>query len=251
MWDFGKSRLILGTARYPSPAILAQCIEAAKVEVVTVSLRRECRGEGFWDIIKELPVKILPNTAGCRSAKEAVTFAEMAREIFETNWIKVEVTGDEYTLQPHPIELIEACKILLEKGFTIFPYCTEDLVIAQQLIDYGCEVLMPWGAPIGSGRGLDNIQGLKTLRRRFLEATLIVDAGIGAPSHACQVMEMGYDGVLLNTAVAVADDPVTMARAFANAVKAGREAFEAGVMFKRDLAMSSTPVIGTPFTMSR
>lgn len=247
MWIFGDSRLIIGTARYPSPDILAKCIEVANVEVVTVSLRRECNGEGFWNIIRDLPVKVLPNTAGCRSATEAVTLAEMARELFNTNWIKVEVTGDEYTLQPHPLELIKACEELVKRGFTVFPYCTDDLVIAEKLVDCGCAALMPLGAAIGSGRGLDNIQGLKTLRHRFPETTLIIDAGIGAPSHACMAMELGYDGVLLNTAIAIADDPVLMARAFARAVLGGREGREAGLMPKRNFATPSTPVLGTPF----
>ena len=147
MGILSKSRLIIGSARYPSPAVLESAIRRSGVDIVTVSLRRETRGEGFWDIIKELPVKVLPNTAGSYSVQEAVTVAEMAREIFETNWIKVEVLGDTHTLQPHPIELIKASEELIKRGFEVFPYTTDDLVIAQRLVDVGCRILMPWASP--------------------------------------------------------------------------------------------------------
>lgn len=247
MWDLGKNRLILGTSRYPSPAILEQAILRSKVDVVTVSLRREVQGGGFWDIIKALPVKVLPNTAGCHSAKEAITFAEMAREIFDTDWVKLEVTGDTYTLQPHPIELVKAAEELVKRGFRVFPYTTEDLVIARQLIDVGCNIIMPWVSPIGTGRGIANPYALKTLRTRFPDVTMIVDAGIGTPSQACQAMEMGMDGVILNSAVALAQDPPAMAEAFAQAIHSGLTASQAGLMPTRDLAEPSTPVIGTPF----
>ncbi len=168
----------------------------------------------------------------------------MAREVFETEWIKLEVIADPETLQPDPFGLVEAARVLSEDGFKVLPYCTEDLAVAEQLLAAGCKVLMPWGAPIGSARGLNNVYGLRVLRARFPEIPLIVDAGLGVPSHAAQALELGYDGVLLNTAVARADDPVTMARAFAMAVDAGRLAFEAGPMAARDMAAPSTPTVG-------
>jgi thiazole synthase len=246
------SRLLIGTAQYPSPAILATAIKAAKAEVVTVSLRRESgagrAGENFWALIRELGVRVLPNTAGCRTVKEAVTTAQMAREVFDTSWIKLEVIGEEDTLQPDVFGLVEAAAILARDGFQVFPYTTEDLVVAEKLLGAGCEVLMPWGAPIGSGRGLNNPYGLKALRAHFPDTPLVIDAGIGAPSHAAAAMELGYDAILLNTAIAKAGDPVAMARAFALAVEAGRHGFRADPMQPRDMAAPSTPVIGRPFS---
>ncbi|WP_036264386.1 thiazole synthase [Methylocapsa aurea] len=246
------SRLLVGTAQYPSPAILATAIKAAKAEVVTVSLRRESgagrAGENFWALIRELGVRVLPNTAGCRTVKEAVTTAQMAREVFDTSWIKLEVIGEEDTLQPDVFGLVEAAAILARDGFQVFPYTTEDLVVAEKLLGAGCEVLMPWGAPIGSGRGLNNPYGLKALRAHFPGTPLVIDAGIGAPSHAAAAMELGYDAILLNTAIAKAGDPVAMARAFALAVEAGRLGFRADPMQPRDMAAPSTPVIGRPFS---
>ncbi len=246
------SRLLVGTAQYPSPAILADAIKAAGAEVVTVSLRRESgagrAGESFWSLIRGLGVKVLPNTAGCRTVKEAVTTAEMAREVFGTPWIKLEVIGEDDTLQPDVFGLVEAATILSREGFQVFPYTTEDLVVAEKLIGAGCEVLMPWGAPIGSGRGLNNVFGLKALRAHFPGVPLVVDAGIGTPAHAAAAMELGYDAVLLNTAIAKAGDPVAMAKAFALAVEAGRLAWAAGPMEPRDMAAPSTPVLGRAFT---
>ncbi len=245
------SRLLLGTARYPSPAILAEAIRACGTEIVTVSLRREAggsrAGEGFWGLIRDLGVKVLPNTAGCRTVKEAVATARMAREIFQTDWIKLEVIGHEDTLQPDLFGLVEAARILADEGFRVFPYTTEDLVAAEKLLDAGCKLLMPWAAPIGSGRGINNLFGLRALRAHFPGVPLIVDAGLGAPSHAAAVMELGYDAVLLNTAVALAGDPPRMARAFARAVEAGREGFRAQPMTPRDMAEPSTPALGRPF----
>ncbi len=246
-----SSRLLLGTALYPSPAVMEEAIRVSGAQVVTVSLRREAAGaragDAFWRIIRSLGLAILPNTAGCRTVKEAVTTAQLARELFDTPWIKLEVVGDDETLQPDVVGLVEAARILLADGFEVFPYCTEDLTIATRLVEAGCRVVMPWAAPIGSGQGLTNKGGLRTLRARFPDITLIVDAGLGAPSHAAEAMELGYDGVLLNTAVARADDPVRMARAFGLAIEAGRLAHEAGLMPPRDFATPSTPVVGTPF----
>ncbi|MEM6407979.1 MAG: thiazole synthase [Pseudomonadota bacterium] len=243
--------LMLGTAQYPSPAILAEAFKRSAASVATVSLRRESgqdrAGQDFWALIKELGVHILPNTAGCHSVKEAVTTAHMAREVFDTKWIKLEVIGEEDTLQPDVFGLVEAARILSEDGFQVFPYTTEDLVVAGKLLDAGCEVLMPWGAPIGSGQGLNNIFGLRALRAHFPEVPLVIDAGLGLPSQAAQAMELGYDAVLLNTAVAKAGDPAEMAEAFAMAVRAGQLAAKADPMEPRDMAEPSTPVIGKAF----
>jgi thiazole synthase len=173
----------------------------------------------------------------------------MARELFETNFVKLEVIGDELNLQPDPFGLVEAAVELVRLGFQVLPYCTEDWVLCRRLIDAGCVVLMPWAAPIGTGQGPRNPRGLRELRERVPETTLIVDAGIGLPSHACQVMEWGFDGVLLNTAVSRALDPVRMASAFADAVRSGRSAFLAGPMNAQEFAVASTPEIGRPFTL--
>jgi len=215
---------------------------------VTVSLRREAGaergGQSFWSIIRSLGVNVLPNTAGCHSVKEAVTTAHMAREMFDTPWIKLEVIRDDETLQPDVFGLVEAARVLNEEGFEVFPYTTEDLAVADRLVDAGCRVLMPWGAPIGSARGLNNVYGLKALRAHFPDLPLVVDAGLGVPSHAAAAMELGYDAVLLNTAVAEAGDPVAMARAFSMAIEAGRLAFAAKPLEPRDMAVPSTPVLG-------
>jgi thiazole synthase len=245
------SRLLLGTAQYPSPAAFKRAVEASSAEIATVSLRRESArvraSQGFWELIEQLGVRVLPNTAGCRTAKEAVATAEMARELFDTPWIKLEVIANDDTLQPELLGLIEASSVLVSAGFKVLPYTTEDLSVAERLVAAGCTVLMPWASPIGSARGLVNRDGLKTLRAYFPETTLIIDAGIGAPSQAAEAMELGYDAVLLNTAIAKAGDPVKMAEAFARAVEAGRLGFEAGLIEPRDMASPSTPVAGTPF----
>ena len=242
------SRLLLGTSQYPSPAILAEAVKASGAEIVTVSLRREGarvkEGQGFWRLIRELGVSVLPNTAGCHTAKEAITTAQMAREIFDTPWIKLEVIGEADTLQPDVFGLVEAARELCADGFEVFPYTTEDLVVAERLLEAGCRVLMPWGAPIGSGQGLNNPFGLRAMRAHFPDTPLVVDAGIGLPSHACAAMELDYDAVLLNTAVAKAGDPVAMARAMARAIEAGRDGYLAAPMPARDMAAPSTPVLG-------
>ncbi|MDO8903590.1 thiazole synthase [Hydrogenophaga sp.] len=249
-----QSRFLLGTAGYPSPRVLADSIAASGTQVVTVGLKRTLAAggdNGFIEIIrtamKERGAHLLPNTAGCRTAREAVTLAHMARELYGTHWIKLEVVGDEHTLQPDPWGTVEAAAQLTRDGFAVFPYCTDDLVTCQRLLDAGCEVLMPWGAPIGSGQGLINPFALRTLRARLPGVPLVVDAGIGAPSHAAAAMELGFDAVLLNSAVSQAVDPVGMARAFGLAVESGRSAFEAGVMAPQDMAVASTPVGGHPF----
>ena len=246
------SRLLLGTARYPSPDVLEAAVRRARPAMLTASLRRQTAapgagGEddnGFWRLLKRLGVPVLPNTAGCHGVQEVIATAQMARELFDTPWIKLELIGDADTLQPDVFGLVEAARILSEEGFEVFPYTTEDLVVAERLVEAGCQVLMPWGAPIGSARGLNNVYGLRSMRAHFPDIPLVVDAGLGVPSHAAAAMELGYDAVLLNTAVAEAGDPVEMARAFALGVEAGRAAYLARPMEPRDMAVPSTPVIG-------
>lgn len=245
------SRLLLGSALYPSPEIFQRSVKASGAQIVTVSVRREAAreraGQDFWRLVQALGVRVLPNTAGCRTPKEAINTALMARELFETPWVKLEVIANDDTLQPDLFGLVEAAGVLSREGFQVFPYTTEDLSAAERLLTAGCEVLMPWGAPIGSGQGLANRAALRTMRAYFPATPLVVDAGIGAPSHAAAAMELGYDAVLLNTAVAKAGDPAVMAAAFAKAIEAGRAGFEAGLMPMRDMAVPSTPVAGTPF----
>ncbi len=246
------SRVLLGTARYPSLQALTDSVAAAQPGMLTVALRRQISGTGdvnagFFDVLKQGTVPLLPNTAGCHSVREAVNTALMAREVFATDWIKLELIGDDYTLQPDPLGLVEAATQLIREGFKVLPYCTEDLVVGRKLLDVGCQALMPWGAPIGTGKGIVNPYGLRMLRERLPDVPLIVDAGLGLPSHACQVMEWGFDGVLLNTAVSQATFPARMAGAFAAATQAGRTAWLAGPMPERDTAHPSTAVVGTPF----
>ncbi|MBP1876674.1 thiazole synthase [Ensifer adhaerens] len=242
------TRLLLGTAGYPSPAVLSDAVRASETQIVTVSLRRETAGGkgggAFFELIRDLGTKILPNTAGCHTTKEAVLTAKMAREVFKTNWIKLEVIGNHDTLQPDVFALVEAARILSNEGFEVFPYTTDDLVVAERLLEAGCRVLMPWCAPIGSAMGPQNLSALRSMRAHFPDVPLIVDAGIGRPSHATTVMELGFDAVLLNTAVAGAGNPAVMALGFAKAIEAGRLAFEAGMLEPRDMAVPSTPVIG-------
>lgn len=249
------SRLLIGTARYPSLPVMQEAVKVSGAEIVTVSVRRENAGgkdgDAFWNIIRELNVKVLPNTAGCYSVEDAVSTAELAREMFNTKWIKLEVLGDKATLQPDVVGTLEAAKILLKDGFEVFPYCTEDLTVARRLADAGCKVVMPWGSQIGSGKGIVHEEALKRMRSELPGMSLVIDAGLGAPSHAAKALEMGYDAVLLNTAVAGSGNPVKMAKAFAQALEAGRAAFEAGIMKPRELAQPSTPVAGTPFSNAK
>lgn len=257
-WHIGgrtlKSRFFLGTASYPSPHILQEAITASGAEVITVGLRRQLGnglgdGSDFLRIIQSTGAHLLPNTAGCHTAREAITLAHMARELLGTHWIKLEVVGDSHTLQPDPFELLTAAAQLVKDGFEVFPYCMDDLVSCRRLLDVGCNILMPWGAPIGSGQGLVNPGALRTLRARLPDVPLIVDAGIGSPADAVQAMELGLDGVLLNSAVAHAIDSVRMARAFRYGIEAGRLAYQAGIMPRQDMAIPSTPVTGYPLML--
>lgn len=250
-----NSRLLIGSALYPSPEVMKQAILASNAQVITLSLKRQNpqknSGAQIWQYIQEIVTQVngflLPNTAGCNSAKEAVTLAQMSRELFNTDWIKLEVIGDDYNLQPDPIELLTATDQLIKLGFKVLPYCTDDLVLCQRLYDLGCEVIMPWASPIGTGKGLMNPYNLETIRLRLPNATLILDAGIGKPSDACLAMEMGYDGILLNSAIALADNPKLMASAFSKALSAGEQGYVAGVMQQRQTAHPSTPTLDTPF----
>ena len=251
------SRFLLGTAGYPSPQVLADAIAASGTQIVTVGLKRQLAAagdNGFVDIIRSA-MKTHSARRGAaggvgQQAREAIQLAHMARELYGTPWVKLEVVGDEYTLQPDPVELVEAARQLSKDGFVVFPYCTDDLVTCKRLLDAGCPLLMPWGAPIGSGQGLVNPFALRLLRERLSDVPLIIDAGIGAPSHAAQALEMGFDAVLLNSAVSQASDPVRMAAAFKAAIEAGRTARLAGVMAKQDFAVATTPVAGNPFLIN-
>jgi thiazole synthase len=253
-----SSRFLLGTAGYPSPQVLESAIANSGAEILTMGIKRQAANVAhaatgsnntWWDLVRKTGKRILPNTAGCRTANEAVALSQMAREIFETNWIKLEVVGDDYTLQPDTFELVTAAKQLVDLGFEVFPYCTEDIIVAHRLVDAGCKILMPWAAPIGSGQGIVHREALIRMRDRFPNITLVVDAGIGAPSHAALAMEIGFDAVLLNSAVAQAQDPVMMAGAFRDAIRAGRAAYRAGVIPPQPFATPSTPVTGQPFTL--
>lgn len=246
-----NSRLLIGSALYPSPDIMRQSIQASGAQIVTLSLSRQNPqakgGQNFWQQIQTLGLHLLPNTAGCHSITEAVNMAKMSRELFQTDWIKLELVGDDYNLQPDPIDLVKATEILLNDGFKVLPYCTDDLVIARHLVELGCEVVMPWGSPIGTGRGIMNPYAIQAIRDRFPDITLIIDSGIGKPSHATQAMEMGMDAILLNTAIAHATQPVMMARAFAHSIEAGRLAYLSGIMTERTTASPSTPTLDEPF----
>lgn len=251
-----RSRFFLGTAGYPSPAVLQQAIASSGSQVLTVGLKRTLHAgdNGFiaqvLDAAQAQGARLLPNTAGCHSAIEAVQLARMARELYGTHWIKLEVIGDAHTLQPDPVELLAAARILVREGFTVFPYCTEDLVLGRRLLeDAGCTLLMPWAAPIGSGQGLLHLPALRTLRERLPDAVLVIDAGLGAPSQAAQALELGFDAVLLNSAVAQARDPVAMAAAFRSGVQAGRAAYRAGLMAPQAFAVPTTPVSGHAFLL--
>src|SRR5947209_3647557 len=226
-----SSRLILGTARYPSPHIMTEALEASGTQMVTLSIRRhdvtDSFGESLVNIIRRGSYKLLPNTAGCFTAKEAILTAELAREALETNWIKLEVIGDDETLFPDVVELLSAAQDLVARGFTVLPYCNDDPITCKKLEDIGCAVVMPLAAPIGSGAGIRNPYNIQIIRDT-VSIPLIIDAGIGTASDAALAMELGADAVLLNTAISCAEHPVMMARAMKLGVEAGREAYRAG-----------------------
>jgi thiazole synthase len=242
-----SSRLILGTARYPNPETMLECIAASGTEMVTVSVRRfnlnDDSTESILGLLKSGAFHILPNTAGCYTAKEAVLTAELAREALETNWIKLEVIGDDETLMPDVTELLKAASALINSGFIVMPYTNDDPVTARKLADMGCAAVMPLGAPIGSGGGIRNPANI-TIIREMLSIPVLIDAGIGTASHAALAMELGADGILLNTSISCAEHPVRMARAMKLAVEAGRSALLAGRIPERLLAERSSPIGG-------
>jgi len=243
-----RSRLMIGTGKYRSFQEMARCHEASGAEVVTVAVRRvnisDRSKESLLDYVDRKKYFILPNTAGCYNVEEAVRTARLAREALETDWVKLEVIGDQQTLYPDTSGLIEATRILVKDGFIVLPYTSDDLIVARRLIDAGASAVMPLGAPIGSGMGIQNPASLRILRELITDVPLIVDAGVGTASDACVAMELGYEGVLLNTAVAEAEDAERMARAMGLAVEAGRLAALAGRMPRRLYASASSPLAG-------
>jgi len=242
-----SSRLLLGTGGFPRLDTLARAIEASGTQLVTVALRRvdpEQRGS-VVDVIEAAGVRVLPNTAGCHTARDAVTTARLAREAFETDWVKLEVIGDERTLMPDAPALLEAAEVLVADGFVVLPYTNDDPVLAGRLQDVGCAAVMPLGSPIGSGMGICNPYNLSLVRER-VSVPLILDAGVGTASDAALAMELGCDGVLCASAIARARDPVAMARAIAGAVAAGRLAHRSGRIPRRRYAEASTPDEGSP-----
>jgi thiazole synthase len=245
--QFG-SRLVVGTGKYRSFPEMQRCHEASGAEMVTVAVRRvnltDRSKESLLDYIDRAKLFLLPNTAGCYTADDAVRTAVLAREVGLSNWIKLEVIGDEKTLFPDNAGLLEATRVLVKEGFVVLPYTNDDIVNARRLIDAGAAAVMPLAAPIGSGLGVQNENNLRILREMITEVPLIVDAGVGTASDAAIAMELGADGVLMNTAIAAADDPVRMARAMKLAVEAGRLAYEAGRMPKKLYASASSPLVG-------
>ena len=241
------SRLIVGTGKYPSHAVMVQAHEASGAEMVTVAVRRvnidDRSRESMLDFIDPARYVILPNTAGCYTADEAVRTARLAREAGMSNWVKLEVIGDERTLFPDNEALLEATRILVKEGFVVLPYTTDDPVVCRKLEDAGASAVMPLGAPIGSGLAIQNANNIRIIRE-FTRVPLVVDAGVGTASDAALAMELGADAVLMNTAIAGARDPVQMARAMRLAVEAGRQAYLAGRIPKRMYATASSPVEG-------
>jgi thiazole synthase len=242
-----ESRLIMGTGGFHNLELMGEAVTASGADLATVAMRRvdpSARGS-ILEVLEEAGCEVLPNTAGCFTARDAVTTARLAREALETNLVKLEVIGDDRTLLPDPAELLEAAETLVADGFTVLPYTSDDPVLARRLEEAGCAAVMPLGSPIGSGMGINNLYNL----RLIVEAAnvpVILDAGIGTASDAALAMEMGCDGVLLASAVSRAEDPAAMARAMRLAVEAGYEARRAGRIPKRLLAQASTPEAGLP-----
>src|SRR5919112_3427385 len=243
-----RSRLIVGTGKYRSCQEMQRCHEASGADMVTVAVRRvnvtDRSKESLIDYIDRSKILILPNTAACYTADEAIRTARLAREVGLSNWVKLEVIGDQDTLFPDNDGLLEATRVLAKEGFVVLPYTTDDLINARRLIDAGAAAVMPLGAPIGSGLGIQNLTNLRILREMITDVPLIVDAGVGTASDAAIAMELGYDGVLMNTAIAAAEDAVKMAEAMKHAVIAGRLAYLSGRMQKKLYATASSPLEG-------
>ena len=242
-----SSRLIVGTGKYPSHTVMADAHRASGADMVTVAVRRvnltDRSKESLIDYIDRERIFILPNTAGCYTADEAVRTARLGREAGLSNWVKLEVIGDERTLFPDNEQLLEATRVLVREGFVVLPYTTDDLVVCRKLEDAGAAAIMPLGAPIGSGLGIQNVNNLRILRE-FARVPLIVDAGVGTASDAALAMELGADAVLMNTAIAGAQDPVAMAEAMNLAVRGGRLAYLSGRIARKLYASASSPVEG-------
>lgn len=241
------SRLIVGTGKYKSGEETAAALAASGAEMVTVAVRRvnlDRSKESLLDFIDPKKYFLLPNTAGCYTADEAIRAARLAREVGLSDWVKIEVIGDQKTLYPDVTATIEATRVLVKEGFTVLPYTSDDPVIAQRLLDAGAAVVMPLGAPIGSGLGIQNVANLRILREIITSVPLIVDAGVGTPSDAALALELGFDAVLMNTGIAAAKNPVLMAEAMKHAVIAGRLGYCAGRMPKKLYASASSPTEG-------
>jgi thiazole synthase len=242
-----QSRLIVGTGKYKDGPETQAAIEASGAEMVTVAVRRvnlDRSSESLLDFIDSQRYFLLPNTAGCYTAEEAIRAARLGREVGLSDWVKIEVIGDQQTLYPDIQATLEATRVLVKEGFTVLPYTSDDIVFAKRLIDVGAAAVMPLGAPIGSGLGLQNTANLRILRELITEVPLIVDAGVGTASDAAVAMELGFDAVLMNTAIAQAKDPLLMAEAMQHAVLAGRQAFLAGRMPRKLYATASSPLEG-------
>jgi thiazole synthase len=243
-----RSRLLVGTGKYRTPQEMASCHEASGAEVVTVAVRRvnltDRTKESLLDYIPREKYFLLPNTAACYTADEAIRAARLGREVGLSNWVKLEVIGDPETLFPDNEGLLEATRVLTKEGFIVLPYTTDDLINARKLIDAGAAAVMPLAAPIGSGLGIQNLTNLRILREKITAVPLIVDAGVGTASDATIAMELGYDGILMNTAIAEATDAPRMAAAMNHAVQAGRLSFQAGRMPRRLYASASSPLTG-------
>jgi thiazole synthase len=243
-----SSRLILGTGKYISNELMVQSLEASGTEMVTVAVRRvnltDRSKESLLDFLDLKKYQILPNTAGCYSADEAIRTAMLAREVLDTEWLKLEVLGDERTLFPDNEGLLEATRVLVREGFIVMPYLNDDLIVARRLVDAGAVAVMPLAAPIGSGLGIQNFTNLRILREQIQDVPLIVDAGVGTASDATLAMEMGVDGILMNTGIAGARDPISMAEAMKLSVRAGRLAYLSGRIPKKLYASASSPVEG-------
>jgi len=242
------SRLILGSGKYKTFELMAQAMEAAGAEMITVAIRRvnlsDRSKESLLDYVDLKRYHVLPNTAGCYNAEDAIRTAMLAREVLDNNWVKLEVLGDEKTLFPDNQGLLEATRVLVKEGFIVMPYFNDDLIVARRLIDAGAAAVMPLAAPIGSGLGIQNFTNLRILREQVTEVPLIVDAGVGTASDATTAMEMGVDGILMNTAVAEARDPIAMAESMKYAVRAGRLSYLAGRIPRKLYAAASSPLEG-------
>ncbi|RUO23958.1 thiazole synthase [Aliidiomarina minuta] len=239
-----QSRLLSGSGKFGSASLMRAALEASGTEIVTLALKRiehDMQSDDMLSATADLPLHLLPNTSGAKDAKEAIFAAQLGRELLQTNWVKLEIHPDPRHLLPDPVETLLAAEQLVKQGFTVLPYCHADPVLCKRLQEVGCAAVMPLGSPIGSNQGLQTRDFLQIIIEQA-SVPVIVDAGIGAPSHAAEAMELGADAVLVNTAIASSGNPVVMARAFAQAVSAGRQAFEAGLAGRHNGASASSPL---------